>query len=95
MADYFAALSRSMYLAMRERARQWFSGHSGLGLFNCSEHAFTEVQASPLFHAPEGKPDLAHLNGELAYLITELFHDNTFMAQTERYEPRTPPSAGL
>jgi hypothetical protein len=44
-----------------------FSGRSGLNLFSCDEHAFTEIQAFPLSHAPaDGKPDLAHLNGELA-----------------------------
>jgi hypothetical protein len=41
--------------------------HSGLGLLNRGEHAFTEIQAFALPHAPaEGKPELVHLNGELA-----------------------------
>jgi hypothetical protein len=48
--------------------RDGFSGsHSGLSLFNRGEHAFTEIQAFPLSHASvEGKPKLAHLDGELA-----------------------------
>jgi hypothetical protein len=49
--------------------KEWggFSRHTGLSLLNRGEHAFTEIQAFPLSHAPaEGKTDLAHLNGELA-----------------------------
>jgi hypothetical protein len=67
-----------------------FGGHSGLSLFNRGEHAFTESQAFSLSHAPaEGKPELAHLNGESAEVITELLH-RTFLAR--RYEPRIPTS---
>ncbi len=48
--------------------RDGFSAsHSGLSLFNHAEHAFTEIQACPLSHAPvEGISELAHLDGELA-----------------------------
>jgi len=43
------------------------AGHSGLSLLNRGEHAFTEIQAVPLAHAPaEGITKLAYLNGELA-----------------------------
>ncbi|HZU49615.1 MAG TPA: hypothetical protein VFA16_20520 [Mycobacterium sp.] len=41
--------------------------HSGLSLFYCGEHAFTEIEAFPLTDAPiQGEPDLTHLNGEFA-----------------------------
>jgi hypothetical protein len=44
-----------------------FTGRSGLGPFNRGEHAFAEIQAFSLPHAPaEGKRELLHLNGELA-----------------------------
>jgi hypothetical protein len=44
-----------------------FTGRSGLGLFSHGEHAFAEIQAFSLPHAPaEGKPELLHLDGELA-----------------------------
>jgi hypothetical protein len=43
------------------------TGHSGLSLLNCGEHAFTEIQAFPLSHGPvEAISDLTHLNGKLA-----------------------------
>jgi hypothetical protein len=49
--------------------------HSGLSLFYRGEHAFTEIEAFPLTHTPiQRESDLAHLNGEIAYVITELFH---------------------
>ena len=58
---------RSSNLTLSRKERVEFSGRSGLNLFSFDEHAFTEIQAFPLSHAPaEGKPDLAHLNGELA-----------------------------
>ena len=42
------------------------TGHSGLSLLNCGEHAFAEIQALPLSHAlAEGISELMHLNGEL------------------------------
>jgi hypothetical protein len=46
--------------------RGGFSGRSGLSLCNRREHAFTEIQAFPLSHAPVGISELAHLDGELA-----------------------------
>jgi hypothetical protein len=43
------------------------AGHSGLSLLNRGEHAFTQIQALPLHHAPIGGiSELAHLDGELA-----------------------------
>jgi hypothetical protein len=58
---------RSSNLTLSRKEWAGFSGRSGLNLFSFDEHAFTEIQAFPLSHAPvEGKPDLAHLNGELA-----------------------------
>jgi hypothetical protein len=60
-------------------------GHSGLSLLNCGEHVFTEIQAFPLPHAPvEGISELAHLYGELAYVITELFHGTFLPTIAER-----------
>jgi hypothetical protein len=57
------------------------AGHSGLSLLHRGEHAFTQIQACPLPHASvEGISKLAHLNGELAEIITELFH-GTFLAK--------------
>jgi hypothetical protein len=40
-------------------------GHSGLSLFNCGEHAFTEIQAFSVHAAAEGISELTHLNGKL------------------------------
>jgi hypothetical protein len=70
-------------LAARVCTQDGFSagGHSGLSLLNRGEQAFTENQAFPLPHAAvEGISELAHLNGELAQVITELLH-GTFLAR--------------
>jgi hypothetical protein len=55
-------------LAARVLSQGGFSaGYSGLSLLNRGEHAFTEIQAFPLHHAPTGGiSKLAYLNGELA-----------------------------
>jgi hypothetical protein len=46
-----------------------------LSLPGCGEHALTEFQAFPLPDAPvEGKSELAHLNGESAQIVAQLFH---------------------
>ncbi len=67
MARQKARHSGDMRLTLSRKKRGGFSGRSGLSLFNRGEHAFTEIQAFPLSHAPvEGKPELVHLNGELA-----------------------------
>ena len=54
-------------LTLSRKERGGFSaGYSGLSLLNRGEHAFTEIQAFPLHHAPiVGISKLAYLNGEL------------------------------
>ena len=43
------------------------AGHSGLSLLNRGEHAFTEIRAFPLRHAPvEGISELAHGSRRIA-----------------------------
>jgi hypothetical protein len=63
------ALSTTPWVGATDRKERggFSAGHSGLGLLNRGEHAFTEIQALPLAHAlAEGISKLAYLNGELA-----------------------------
>jgi len=59
---------RRRRLAARVRSQGEFgTGHSGLSLVDCGEHAFTEIEAFPLHYDPvAGMSELAHLDGELA-----------------------------
>jgi hypothetical protein len=81
----------TLHLQPNRRGRI-YRGHSGLSLLHRGEHAFTEIQALPLPHAPvEGISKLAHQNGELAEVITELFHGILVGSKTPgRAIPRTP-----